>query len=308
MINRIGILVRALSARLRPRRKQEGWIAETEPLERQYRAVAVLSVAAFGSGTGGVDTGAVARALLKQGFEMTRPNEWIYLPGAPLRTVPGDALIGIPDIASWFSQTWSAIRFEHERAWPNRAHRALGANPAEIMGLWGLGIIESLAADLTRRDDLRTMWLTLEIVLREARLIEARMGKDFWCQAVARLFAWWPHAFEFQSAQKVDGTPSPIAVTLGDVLAPYVGIDNDFMAIVVSLYEKGIDVPTLDDAVGRSEKDLLRMIRRFVEPTRGLKDVRLWNQGWVVVLTRIETLLGAQQRRAAVDRDAGHRA
>ena len=42
MINRIGILAHALSSRMTPRRVQDAWIREAEPLVRQYRAVATL--------------------------------------------------------------------------------------------------------------------------------------------------------------------------------------------------------------------------------------------------------------------------
>jgi hypothetical protein len=154
MINHIGILVLALSSRLAPRRAQETWIADAEPLVRQYRAVAVLSVAAFGATAGGLDIGAVAQGLLKRNrFALLMASELILPPGAPLRTVPGHALARIPDVASWFRKTWSGLRFEREQAWC-RATAAGGVepNPAVIMGLWGLGILEALAADETQRN------------------------------------------------------------------------------------------------------------------------------------------------------------
>ena len=89
-----------------------------------------------------LDVGSVAKGLLKgDGFELTRANELLQIPGAPLRTIPGDALATIPNVASWFTNTWSALRFERERAW--RTRRQGRANPAEIMGLWGLGVVES---------------------------------------------------------------------------------------------------------------------------------------------------------------------
>lgn len=84
-----------------PRRAQDAWIREAEPLVRQYRAVAVLSVTAFTTMVIDLDVGSIAKGLLKgDGFELTRANELIQLPGAPLRTIPGDALATIPNVAS----------------------------------------------------------------------------------------------------------------------------------------------------------------------------------------------------------------
>jgi hypothetical protein len=118
MINHIGILVYALSRRLAPRRTQEAWITEAEPLARQYRAVAVLSVAAFSAASSGIDIGAVAKGLLERSrFALTGASKLIHLPGAPLRAVPGYALARIPEFASWFAKTWSELRFEREQAW-----------------------------------------------------------------------------------------------------------------------------------------------------------------------------------------------
>ena len=79
------------------------------------------------------------------------------------------------------------------------------------------------------------------------------------------------------------------------MLAPYIGISDDFMGIIVRLHEAGIGVTTLDYAVGEAGQDLLRMIRRFLETARGLKDARLWNQEWVAAMGRIEAAIAAQR-------------
>jgi hypothetical protein len=161
------------------------------------------------------------------------------------------------------------------------------------MGLWGLGAVEALAADESQGDAARAMWHALEAAFREARLVEPRLGKDFWCQALASLFAWWPRLFA--SVTAVNGAKSKSAelTGLGDVLAPYVGISNDFMGIVVAVHQAGIGVTTLDRAIAETGHDLLRMIRRFLETARGLEDVRLWNQDWVAALIRIEKTVAA---------------
>ena len=62
MINRIGILAHGLSSRMTPRRAQDAWIREAEPLARQFRVVAVLSVAAFTAMAAELDVGSIAKA------------------------------------------------------------------------------------------------------------------------------------------------------------------------------------------------------------------------------------------------------
>jgi hypothetical protein len=298
IINRIGILVQALSGHLAPRRGQNAWIAEAAPFARQYRAVAVLSVAAFSTMADALDVGTVARGLLKDNcFELTGPREVIQLPGAPLRTIPGDALARIPDVASWFADSWSALRFERERAWRRRPSQD-GTNPAEIMGLWALGVIETLVTNAeSPRGLARATWEAIEPAFREARLVEPRMGKDFWSQAVARFFSWWPSVFvpTQDSGGGRDETAAADPAMLGRTLAPYAGISSDFMAIVMSLREAGLSATTLDCAVRVTGNNLSRMIRRFLETARGLEDRRVWNPKWVAALGAIETSIAAGQ-------------
>ena len=85
------------------------------------------------------------------------------------------------------------------------------------------------------------------------------------------------------------------AAALGSVLAPYVGISNDFMGSVVGLHQARIGLPVLDRAIGYAGHDLLRMICRFRETERGLEDARFWNQEWVTALTRIEAAIADQR-------------
>jgi hypothetical protein len=296
MINRIGILAHALSSRMTPRRAQDAWIKEAEPLARQFRAVAVLSVAGFTTTVADLDFGSIAKGLLKgDGFELTRANDLIQLPGAPLRTLPGDALARLPSAAAWFTSTWSAVRFERERAWRTRRHSS--GNPAEIMGLWGLGAVESLVmSDQALHGDARGMWLAVERAFREARLVEPRLGRDFWSQAVARLFGWWPQVFTaVQDVADHSGAGSPGAAALGRALAPYAEISGDFMAVTVSLQQAGLATSVLDDAVHHAGHDLLRMIRLFVATARHLNDRRAWNPDWVAVLERIEAEIAGRR-------------
>lgn len=300
MVNRIGILVHALGNRLEPCRTQDDWIAEAEPLAQQFRAVAVLSVTAFTSMDGVLDVGSVAKSLLKfNGFVLTGANEQIQLPGAPLRIIPGDALASIPDAASWFTSTWSALRFERERAWRDKGHD--GRNPAEIMGLWGLGAIESLVMNAQAQyGDAPKMWFAVERAFREARLVEPRLGRDFWSQAIARLFWWWPWVFTVvhdQASGAGDASFDP--ASLGRALVPYAEISDDFMAVIISLQQAGLATSMLDNAVHRTGQDLLHMIRRFVAAARRLNDHRAWNPDWVAALQRIEAELAGRREGGA---------
>jgi hypothetical protein len=297
MVNRLGLLIEALSRRLEPRIKQEVWISEAEPLARQYRAIAALSVAAFGAQSATLDIGSIARSLLKgQGFELTRASDFILMPAAPMRAMPGLALAGMPDAPTWFSSTWSALRLERERAW--RRRNGDHTNPAQIMGLWGIGMIEALVSTpQTEPEKVTAMWSAVEQAFREARLVEPRLGRDFWSQANARLFALWPQACVAKAATGQNPSPVDIA-SLGRALASYVEIGDDFMAVIVSLDQAGISPSELDQAVQRTGQDLLRILTRFFETARGLDDRGAWNPEWVsalralkerIVITRMST-------------------
>lgn len=296
-VNRLGLLIEALSRRLEPRIKQEVWISDAEPLARQYRAIAALSVAAFGAQSATPDTGSIARSLLKgHGFKLTRAGDFILMPAAPMRAIPGRALAGMPDAPAWFSSTWSALRLERERAW--RHCNVDHTNPAQIMGLWGIGMIEALfSIPQTEPEKVSAMWSAVEQAFREARLVEPRLGRDFWSQANARLFALWPQACVAKAASGQNTWPVDIA-SLSRALAPYVEIGDDFMAVIVSLNQAGISASELDQAVKRTGQDLLRILTRFFEIARGLDDRRAWNPEWVsalralkdrIVITRMST-------------------
>ncbi|WP_369574507.1 hypothetical protein [Acidithiobacillus sp. IBUN Pt1247-S3] len=297
IVDRIGILVHALGNRLNPRRAQDTWIMEAAPAMRQYRVVSALSVAAFTSMASNLDLGAVAKDLLMNtDFELTRANEFIHLPGAPLRMIPGYALARIPDTASWFTSTWSALRFRRERAW--RAGRNARGNPAEIMGLWGLGAIEVLTSTPERHDDASRMWHALDLAFREARLVEPKHPHDFWIQVVARIFRWWPQIFTtdlLPAGGSVEAASFDPTV-LGRVLIPYVEISGDFMAVIVSLRQAGLTASILDDAIRSMGQDLLNMIHRFMEVTHRLSDRRVWNPVWVEALRRVEAELTGRRK------------
>lgn len=300
MVNRLGLLIEALSRRLEPRIKQEVWIADAEPLARQYRAIAALSVAAFSAKSATLDIGTIARGLLKgQGFELTRASDFILMPAAPMRATPGHALARMTDAPAWFSSTWSALRLERERAW--RRHNGGHTNPAQIMGLWGIGMIEALVSTpQTEPEKVTAMWSAVEQAFREARLVEPRLGRDFWSQANARLFALWPQACVAKAAAGQNASPVDIA-SLSRALAPYMEIGGDFMAVIVSLDQAGISASELDQAVQHTGQDLLQILTRFFETARCLDDRRAWNPEWVsalralkerIVITRMSTPTG----------------
>jgi hypothetical protein len=286
-VNRLGLLIEALSRQLEPRGDQEAWVAAAEPLARQFRAVAVLCVAAYSAKAASLDVGSVARGLLKgEGFELTRATDFIVMAAAPVRVTPGHALAGMADAPTWFSTTWSSLRLERERSW--RRRNANHTNPAQIMGLWGLGMIEALACTpQTDPEKVEAMWRAVEQAFREARLVEPRLGRDFWSQANARLFALWPQACVPKAAAGQNASPVDTA-SLGRALAPYAEVGGDFMAVIVSLDQAGISASELDQAVRHAGEDLLRIMTRFFETARGLDDRRAWNPAWVSALRALK--------------------
>jgi hypothetical protein len=212
-----------------------------------------------------------------------------------LRTVPGDVLARLPNAPAWFASTWSALRFERERAWRSNGQNV--GNPAEIMGLWGLGAVESLVMDANAPSGrCPEMWLAVELVIREARLVEPRHGQGFWSQAVARLFWWWPQVFRaIQDPADSSGAGSTVPSVLGSALAPYAEISRDFMAIVVALKEAGLPVSMLDEAVDHAGYNLLRMIGLFVETAPHLNNPHAWNPKSLAALRGIEAEIAGRR-------------
>ena len=144
------------------------------------------------------------------------------------------------------------------------------------------------------------MWLAVERTFREARLVEPRLGRDFWSQAIARLFWWWPQVFTVVHDQAGSaGAASFDPATLGRALVPYAEISGDFMAVIISLQQAGLATSILDDSVHHTRQDLLHMIRRFYATARRLNDCRVWNPDWVAALHRIEAELAGRREGGA---------
>jgi hypothetical protein len=153
------------------------------------------------------------------------------------------------------------------------------------------------------------MWLAVERTFREARLVEPRLGRDFWSQAIAHLFWWWPQVFTVVHDQAGSvGAASFDPAALGRALVPYAEISGDFMAVIISLHQAGLTTSKLDDAVHRTGQDLLHMIQRFVELARRLNDCRVWNPDWVAALRRIETELAGRREGGHIHTDIIRRA
>lgn len=296
IVNQIGLLAGALSARLQPRSDYSGWIREAPPLARQYRAIAVLSVAAYSAQPGNIDIGAVAKDLLKEKtFQLTGAKELIRQAGAPMRCVPGEVLAQKADVDSWFEETWSSIRRRREQFWRRNVMDDV-PNVAEILTLWGLGALEALS----QRPEVgparcMALWIAVKEALREARLTERRLGVDFWSAALERLFSFWPKLFtSAEDVPAIDGGETfSGSKELGEVLSPFVGCTIDFMGIIVSLRANGIDAQSLQSATVSTGGDLSRLIPAFLRTTRGLDYVGIWNQSWVDALRKLEKdLLG----------------
>lgn len=294
MINHVFILAEVLSRKLTLRPGYEAWIGSVNPVFRQYRATAVLCAAGFG-GVASIDVGRLALSMLKRNdLKTIKATELLNSPGAPLRLLPGAALAKITDIGYWYTEAWSSLRPEREQSWRHiYGQGEVDADPAQIMAIWGLGVLETLAKSEALSSRTRGMWLALEATFREARLTEPSLGDRFWSQAISCLFSYWPSAFiptvttETSGSDSSSGTPD----LLSNALFPYVGVSGDFIGIVVSLHQAGVELTAIREAVLKLKYDLLHVVRRFSETTRRLKDVRVWNPAWVATLQRIETVL-----------------
>lgn len=296
-VNRLSLLITGLSRRLEPKADQASWIAGAEPSARQYRAAAVLVVSAFGVKSSDSNTGALAQSLLRgDGFELTGASRFITMAAAPLRVIAGGVLAEIPDAPDWFAYTWSSLRFERERAW--RQSGLNNSNPAEIMGLWGLGMIEALS-EMPQTDPKKVtaMWLVVEKTFREAQLVEVRLGRDFWSCAIPRLFALWRSCIA--RADTNQSLSASETLSLGGSLIPYIQVDNDFMAVILSLYHAGVLASELDQAVQHTGHDLLLIISRFFEITRGLDNPRVWNPKWLSELDMLKNRI-SRSRLASI--------
>lgn len=289
VINYIRILVGEICAQLEHCCAYGAWIKEVKPNFRQYRSIVVLAVAAF-TNKSDVNIGDVAKSLLKNdGFFLSSASEQACVPMATLRMIPGDSLAKIPDVASWYCKTWSELRLERERSWPT--NQTTDQNPAEIMGVWGLGVIESLL-NQSKFKDARAMWLAVEQIFREAILVEPNAYPLFWTQASTSLFHWWPKLFIENKDQSGDlEDKSADSALVGKLLFPYAKINREFMAIIVGLQQAGLSATLLKTATNQTNQDLLNMIRRFKEVARGINDSQAFNPVWVASLKKLEVAL-----------------
>lgn len=286
-INYIGILVVEISSRLEPQ-STPNWVEGVKPLNRQYRLAAAMAVAAY-SKAPAVDLGGVAKDLLKKEVYLYSPVDQLCKPMASFRMIMGDALTRIPGIADWYKNNWSELRLEREKSW--RANDSFNANPAQIMAVLGLGVIEALH-NQSQHNDACQMWLALEMVLREATLTEPSSYPPFWSQATAALFRWWPKIFieyDCLTVNTIDVVES--SRELGKLLLPYAKINREFMEIIVGLEQTGMAATLLKTATNQANQDLLNMIRRFKEVARGINDSQAFNPAWVASLKKLEVKL-----------------
>ena len=296
MIDHIGILIYELSRRLSPRQSPIDWVEGANPFSRQYRASSILSVVAFSSAGDGSEVGALAQALLKNNmFELMAPNEQLHMPGAPMRVATACAIAQIPNTSDWYTTTWSELRLQREQAWfrtPNKGQ--FQPNPAKIMAIWGLGVIELILNNsILNGGNLQAgiqMWFAVEVTFREARIVEPRIYPDFWGQAVAQLFSFWPRLFANfeETLSRSEEIPTQTISSLSKDFFPYFGINADFTSILVSLHLAGIASAVLDQATTIAGEDLVHIINRFLEITPRIGDPKLWNTQWVATLTSIK--------------------
>jgi hypothetical protein len=284
------VLASAICAQLPPLPRPLEWVCEVEPMGRPYRVASVLGVAAQGNSGGRLDFRELASELIVKSQQVTGGSRWMFSRPMPVAMrLPGAALTHLPDFASWLTSTWSSLRLRREIAW-----RSIGkpntANPAEALAIFSLSALEAFQFEVgQRREAAQRAWYAVEGVVREARLVEPRIGRDFWTRAVARLFEFWLTIVGDAGAVMSDQSPGSGALEeqLAQTISPYLGVNVDFMEAVASLRQSGVTPTQLAGACAALGADLSLLIRRFLETRKRLGDPQAWNPAWINALRAI---------------------
>jgi hypothetical protein len=292
-VDRPFVLAHAIACRLLPMAEPLAWIREVDASERPYRCASVLAVGATWRDSGAVKIAALATDIISKSGQAMLAEPVLHDPAPVLRRLPGFAFAQISSFPSWFAACWSGLRLERERAW--RASRAGGwANAAECLVVWGIGSLEAMMMDTEPKfAEVRASWRAVERVVREGRLVEPRIGKDFWLMAICKIFAMWPRLF-FQQEVTPDQSHSATSAQvdqLAQAISPYVGFNRDFMQVVSSLRQAGVAPGELDAACQMLGRNLHGLIGRFLGTRRRLSDPMVWNQNWVASMQQLQRQL-----------------
>jgi hypothetical protein len=275
LVNKPFVLAQAIVERLRSRADALEWVQEPPPGERQNRVAAVLWVA---SSVAEFDRGVfelLATDLVKRSQQSLGNVEALLMSQAAVFTRGlGRALSRNPDVGGWLLRCWQAIRFQRELAWRSRGTTD-GANPAEVVLIYGVSTLAFLISERPQdRAAILSTWDAVEQIVREGRLVERSYEGDDWTHAIEWLFARCPtasqHAAEVTAAASastaVTETTSPSELAMA--ISPYVGIDNDFMAIVSGLLDCGLGFDSIAAACAELGADLDVCLRTFVATRR----------------------------------------
>jgi hypothetical protein len=292
-VDRPFVLAHAIACRLLPMAEPLAWIREVGASERPYRCASVLAVAAAKRDSGAVRIAALATDIISESGQAMLAEPVLHDPAPVLRRLPGFAFAQIPSFASWYAQCWSGLRLERERAW--RASRVGGwSNAAECMVVWGIGGLEAMMMETEPKlAEIQASWLAVERVVREGRLVEPRIGKDFWVMAICKLFAMWPRLFAHRQAapEQTRSAARTHVDQLAKTISPYVGFNGDFMQVITSLRQAGVTPGELGAACQLLGRNLHGLIGRFLETRRRLSDPMVWNQKWVASMQQMQRQL-----------------
>jgi hypothetical protein len=165
------------------------------------------------------------------------------------RRIIGNAIVQIPDLATWFADLWKRLFWQRDRfRWllhsdPSRP------NIGQVIVLWGASGLELLDAGSA---EARSFWFELYGAIRESILTEAfRQPKDAWSIALRFLGALWLKTFP-------DDPPAGTPGSLEDLVLPWKRVDTNFAELIEVLDRYGV-VPEQLRRLGVSG-DLLRTI------------------------------------------------
>ncbi len=252
VIHPLGLLLASLSRRLKLRSDWRSWIDKKNRLWRINRLSAVIMVATESLPPPELDT-FLRQALADEDIEVAGADNLVSRCGSSIETVGACALARVPDRATWFTEVWQHLRAKRERSWEIETDKPDRDHAAELLVIWGLGVIAYTGAG-----ERRNIWMAVEGALRDARQTDAKAQvRVFWVAAVQRLFA---HCRR-DNAATIAITPDELT----DFLFPYVAADAIFMHTLLALADGGWQPRELARIVSDASGDIARLIDQYIE-------------------------------------------
>lgn len=271
------LLAQAIVKRLRPRADTLNWVQEARLGARQYRVAAVLWVASSATDFNQEEFESLATQLVKASAQdLSNVAALIGSQNTVFSCAIGIALSRNPNFSGWIGRCWKGVRFEREMAWRSRG-TSESPNPAEVLLIYGISTLSLLLSNPAANSAaIAATWRALNAIICEGRLVERSYDGDGWTRAIEWLFTAWSKALPdgAQTTAATERNPTSTALSaLADRIAPYVGVDNDFVAVLTGLSVGGVTFEQIAAACLELKVDMATYLQRFSEtrqaPGRG---------------------------------------